>query len=142
MAHVIKDFSEQETENNLTLADFIILSKEGPEDDVEIVEGVRKAILRASTELQDFISRVAKVNAFIVIAVGETEEDAEDAEGHSRNAVLQASFGSCLATHTLLRYLVKCNSETSEVPITELESRYNYLEAKINEAIMELENGN
>ena len=139
MAHVIKDFSEQETENNLTLADFIIPSKEGPEDDVEIVERVRKAILRASTELQDFISRVAKVNAFIVIAVGETEEDAE---GHYRNAVLQASFGSCLATHTLLRYLVKCNSEISEVPITELESRYNYLEAKINEAIMELENGN
>lgn len=139
MAHVIKDFSEQETENNLTLADFIILSKEGPEDDVGIAERARKAILRASTELQDFISRVAKVNAFIVIAVGETEKDAE---GHSRNAVLQASFGSCLATHTLLRYLVKCNSETSEAPITELESRYNYLEAKINEAIMELENGN
>ena len=139
MAHVIKDFSEQETKTNFTLADFIILSKEGPEDDVGIVERARKAILRASTELQDFISRVAKVNAFIVIAVGETEEDAE---GHSRNAVLQASFGSCLATHTLLRYLVKCNSETSEVPITELESRYNYLEAKINEAIMELENGN
>lgn len=139
MAHVIKDFSEQETENNLTLADFIILSKEGPEDDVEIVEGARKSILRASKELQDFIAKVATVNAFIVIAVGETEKDAE---GHSRNAVLQASFGSCLATHTLLRYLVKCNSETSEVPITELESRYNYLEAKINEAIMELENGN
>ena len=139
MAHVIKDFSEQETKTNFTLADFIILSKEGPEDDVVIVERARKAILIASTELQDFISRVAKVNAFIVIAVGETEEDAE---GYSRNAVLQASFGSCLATHTLLRYLVKYNSETSEVSITELESRYNYLEAKINEAIMELENGN
>lgn len=139
MAHIIKDFSEQETENNLTLADFIILSKEGPEDDVEIVERARKSILRASTELKDFIAKVATVNAFIVIAVGETEKDAE---GHSRNAVLQASFGSCLATHTLLRYLVKCNSETSEVPITELESRYNFLEAKIKEAIMELENGN
>lgn len=139
MAHVIKDFSEQETENNLTLADFIILSKEGPEDDVEIVEGARKSILRASKELQNFIAKVATVNAFIVIGVGETEKDAE---GHSRNAVLQASFGTDLSIHTLLRYLAKCNSETSEVPITELESRYNYLEAKINEAIMELENGN
>lgn len=139
MAHVIKDFSEQETENNLTLADFIILSKEGPEDDAEIVEEARKSILRASKELQDFIAKAATVNAFIVIAVGETEEDAE---GHSRNAVLQASFGTDLSIHTLLRYLVKRNSETSEIPITELESRYNYLEAKINEAIMELENGN
>lgn len=137
MTRIIKDFSEQETENNLTLADFIILSKEGPEDDVEIVEGARKSILRASKELQDFIAKVATVNAFIVIAVGETEKDAE---GHSRNAVLQASFGTDLAAHTLLRYLVKRNSETSEISINELESRYNYLEAKIKEAIAELEN--
>lgn len=139
MAHVIKDFSEQETKNNFTLADFIILSKEGPEDDAGVAKESRDALLKASTELQNFISRAATINSFIVIAVGETEKDAE---GHSKNAVFQASFGTGLATHTLLQYLAKRNSETSGIPITELESRYNYLEAKIKEAILELENGN
>lgn len=139
MTYTIKDFSEQEAETNLSLTDFIILSKEGPEDDAGVAKESRDALLKASTELKDFIAKVATVNAFIVIAVGETEKDAE---GHSRNAVLQASFGTDLSIHTLLRYLVKRNSETSEIPITELESRYNFLEAKIKEAIMELENGN
>lgn len=139
MTYTIKDFSEQEVETNLSLTDFIILSKEGPEDDAGVAKESRDALLKASTELQNFISRAAIINSFIVIAVGETEKDAE---GHSKNAVFQASFGTGLATHTLLRYLVKRNSETSEIPTTELESRYNFLEAKIKEAIMELENGN
>ena len=136
MAHIIKDFSEKETDTNLSLADFIILSKEGPEDDVEVLRESRGAILNASKELQDFIAKVPTVNAFTVIAVGETEEDGE---GHSRNAVFQASFGTGLSIQTLLRYLIKRNSETSEIPIVELENRYTYLEAKIGQAVLELE---
>lgn len=134
MAHKITDSSEQETKTNLSVVDFLLLSKEGPEDDAEIAKESREAIRKAAVELQDFISRAAKVNAFIIIAAGETEENAE---GHSQNALLQACFGTGLAAHTLLRYLIKRNSELSETPIVVLEERYNFIEAVINQAIEE-----
>lgn len=136
MAHKITDSSNRETETNLAAVDFLLLSKEGPKDDAEIAKASVEAIRKASVELQDFISRAAKVNAFIIIAAGETEENAE---GHSQNALLQACFGTGLAAHTLLRYLIKRNSELSETPITVLEERYNFIEAVINEAIAEAE---
>lgn len=136
MAHKITDSSNRETETNLTAVDFLLLSKEGPEDDAEIAKASVEAIRKASVELQDFISRAAKVNAFIIIAAGETEENAE---GHSQNALLQACFGTGLAAHTLLRYLIKRNSELSETPITVLEERYNFIENVINQAIAEVE---
>ena len=135
MAHKITDSSEQETKTNLSAVDFLLLSKEGPEDDAEIAKESREAIRKAAVELQDFITRAAKVNAFIIIVAGETEENAE---GHSQNALLQACFGTGLASHTLLRYLIKRNSELSEAPITVLEERYNFIEAVINEAIEEV----
>lgn len=136
MAHKIIDSSEQETKTNLPPVDFFLLSKEGPEDDAEIAKASVEAIRKAAVELQDFISRAAKINAFIIIAAGETEENAE---GHSQNALLQACFGAGLASHTLLKYLIKRNSELSEIPITVLEERYNFIEAVINEAIEEAE---
>lgn len=134
MAHKITDSSNQEVETNLTAVDFLLLSKEGPEDDAEVVSASLEAIRKAAVELQDFISRAAKVNAFIIIAAGETEENAE---GHSQNALLQAFFGTGLASHTLLRYLIKRNSELSETPIVVLEERYNFIETIINQAIEE-----
>lgn len=136
MAHKITDYSEQETKTNLSPVDFFLLSKEGPEDDAEVAKASVEAICKAAVELQDFISRAAKINAFIIIAAGKTEENAE---GHSQNALLQACFGTGLASHTLLRYLIKRNSELSEIPITVLEERYNFIEAVINEAIEEAE---
>jgi len=135
MAHKITDSSEQETKTNLSPADFLLLSKEGPEDDAEISKASVEAIRKAAAELQSFIATTAKVNAFIIIAAGETEENAE---GHSQNALLQACFGTGLASHTLLRYLIKRNSELSETPIAVLEERYNFIEAVINEAIEEV----
>jgi hypothetical protein len=135
MAHKITDSSNQEVETNLTAVDFLLLSKEGPEDDAEVVSASLEAIRKAAVELQDFISRAAKVNAFIIIAAGETEENAE---GHSQNALLQACFGTGLAAHTLLRYLIKRNSELSETPIAVLEERYNFIGAIINQAIEEV----
>ena len=134
MAHKITDSSNQEVETNLTAVDFLLLSKEGPEDDAEIAKESREAIRKAAVELQDFISRAAKVNAFIIIAAGETEKNAE---GHSQNALLQACFGTGLASHTLLRYLIARNSELSKTPIAVLEERYNFIKAIINQAIEE-----
>ena len=136
MAYKITDSSNQEVETNLSAVDFLLLSKEGPEDDAEIAKASVEAIRKAAVELQDFIARAAKVNAFIIIAAGETEENAE---GHSQNALLQACFGTGLAAHTLLRYLIKRNSELSETPIAVLEERYNFIGAVINEAIAEAE---
>lgn len=136
MAHKITDSSNQEVETNLSAVDFLLLSKEGPEDDAEIAKASVEAIRKAAVELQDFIARAAKVNAFIIIVAGETEENAE---GHSQNALLQACFGTGLASHTLLRYLIKRNSELSETPITVLEERYNFINAVINETIAEAE---
>lgn len=136
MAHKITDSSNQEVETNLSAVDFLLLSKEGPEDDAEIAKASVEAIRKAAVELQDFIARAAKVNAFIIIVAGETEENAE---GHSQNALFQACFGTGLASHTLLRYLIKRNSELSETPITVLEERYNFINAVINEAIAEAE---
>lgn len=134
MANKITDSSEQETKVNLSTVDFLLLSKEGPEDDTEVAKASVEAIRKAAAELQSFIATTAKVNAFIIIAAGETEENAE---GHSQNALLQACFGTGLASHTLLRYLIKRNSELSETPITVLEERYNFIETVINEAIAE-----
>jgi len=136
MAYKITDSSNQEVETNLSAVDFLLLSKEGPEDDAEIAKASVEAIRKAAVELQDFIARAAKVNAFIIIAAGETEENAE---GHSQNALLQACFGTGLAAHTLLRYLIKRNSELSETPIAVLEERYNFIGGVINEAIAEAE---